>query len=215
MNISVDVLTLHRPMTIWKRWVWAWNSCSGLSHKCLKVIKESWATLIIQQVSTNWSEDRLFNQSKSMLIRNVKMCKYCDDNLRAHTHTRRQAGRQGCPLKPAFSGPRTVLASVKPPQACHRNGTAINLTDIIQSDGWGGDKTGVCVCVCACVLCSATITCYGIQPRVPAMSAACCKTQRICFLFIFLFHWGSQSDTILLDWHVGGSDVRSGSFRWC
>ena len=132
-----------------------------------------------------------------------------------HTHAGRQAGRQGCPLKPAFSGPRTVLASVKPPQACHRNGTAINLTDIIQSDGWGGDKTGVCVCVCACVLCSATITCYGIQPRVPAMSAACCKTQRICFLFIFLFHWGSQSDTILLDWHVGGSDVRSGSFRWC
>lgn len=46
-----------------------------------------------------------------------------------------QTPSQSRPLKPAFSGPRTALASVKPPQACHGKGTAINLTDIIQSDG--------------------------------------------------------------------------------
>ena len=32
---------------------------------------------------------------------------------------------------------RTVLASAKAPQACHRKRTTINLTDIIQRDGWG------------------------------------------------------------------------------
>lgn len=166
MNISVDVLTLHRPMTIWKRWVWVWKRCSGLSHKCLTVIKESRATLIIQQVSI-YGLRTDFSIKVSLCSSEMWKCVNTDDNLHTHTHT--HAGRQSCPLKPAFSGPRTVLASVKPPQACHRNGTAINLTDIIQSDGWGGDKTG---CVCACVPSSATITCYGIQPRVPAMSAA-------------------------------------------
>lgn len=111
------------------------------------------------------------------------------------------------PLKLAVSG-SLALASVKAPQACHGKGTAIKMTDIIQSDGWGGDKT-VLVSVCVCVV--GTITCSSAQFMDPAMSSTVGKhhpsVASISFFSLFFsprWSWRDpQSDTVFSHWHMG------------
>lgn len=113
-----------------------------------------------------------------------------------------------CPLKLTFSG--TVLASAKPPQACHGKEAAINWTDIIRSDGWGGDRVCGCVCVCVCLFAwlSATITCTGARPRVPAMSTALCEKTHNLFAsaFIWLRRSPRESKKAMVSFQIGTSE---------
>lgn len=165
---------------------------------------------LIQQLGL---EDGFFNQINFMLIRKMEKLRIPKWEVfifpsRTHTHS--------CPLKPAFSGPRTVLASVKPPQACHGKGTAINLTDIIQSDGWGGDKTAsVCMCGWMCVrVVQRNYHLLQRPTRGPCNVNCTLNTHRIHSLVPKSSLWDSQSDCLFRLAHCR-SDIRHGNFRWC
>lgn len=119
------------------------------------------------------------------------------------------------PLKRAVCGSRAVLVSVKPPQACHGMGTAINLTDIIQSDGWGGVKTAfVQVCMWLVLSPAPVPNSRSLQCHPHSINTVDLSPLSVPF-FSPSMELGRSSKWYCLLTLAHGSDVRRGNFSGC